>query len=498
MKIKNMIFAFMFAAAVFTGCSSKQNAVSYDADNVYQVAAYGDEKAVKKIVSKGMSVNERDENGFTPLYYAVLGEPKVYADALDSIIAAFKKDNDDAVYEALRSAPVVKGNVQALSALIKNGANITLKDRNDRSAFLYAALFCSDVNVLQVLLEAGCDTAETITINKPQNLMAFASFTNTNPEVISFLAKKTGDIDKPNTMGTTPIMWACMYNSNPAVIEALIKAGADINDARHNSGKSPLDWAILCNREPSVVDYIRKAGGISLKPKYAEKDLGKKSVQSYSIGNKNFDMNMVLSEITEYDNNGCKKQKVSKRFGELSRTSYECDSNGNVILERRADNHNITYKYDSKGNVIKKIWKSYWSSYSGDGTDGIFEYKYDSKGRLIWEKCPGDYSSTYDEFVYKYDANGKLIDIESPTGAPAGIENRSKSYDIDDEQKRTLWHFSFGTYDTGADCTFYEYDFYDAQKTKIKAVYTWMASVDSYTSDAGLSVVRKLAEVQVQ
>lgn len=275
MNKKHILFYIIIAlAAAFSGCAKKE-AVSYDAGDIYQVAAYGNAKAVEKAVKDGASVNARDTDGFTPLFYAVLGEPKRYADALTGVVDALKADDDDALYASLTAAPATKGNAEVVKALLANGANIALTDRAGRSAFLYAALFCSDTAVLQALLDGGADTTETITVTAPQTLMAFASFTNMSPDVVSFLAQKTGGVNEPNTKGTTPIMWAAMYSPSPAVIDALVKEGADINDSRHSANRSPLDWALLCNKEQSVIEHIRDIGGVSFKPKYSAGDVGK-------------------------------------------------------------------------------------------------------------------------------------------------------------------------------------------------------------------------------
>ena len=84
--------------------------------------------------------------------------------------------------------------------------------------------------------------------------------TNPNSSIIDFLCKEGGNIDEQNKFGTTPIMWAAMYTSNPDVIDVLKKNGADINDKRHKDGYSPLIWAVRCNRNPAVTERICELG----------------------------------------------------------------------------------------------------------------------------------------------------------------------------------------------------------------------------------------------
>ena len=51
-----------------------------------------------------------------------------------------------------------------------------------------------------------------------------------------------------------------MYSRNPAVIDALLDCGADINDTSHKDGYSPLIWAIRCNREPRIAERLIELG----------------------------------------------------------------------------------------------------------------------------------------------------------------------------------------------------------------------------------------------
>ena len=69
-----------------------------------------------------------------------------------------------------------------------------------------------------------------------------AAMFNSNPAVIEALIKAKADVNARNKDGVTPLMLAAGFNSNPAVIEALIKAKADVN-ARDKAGKTAFDYA---------------------------------------------------------------------------------------------------------------------------------------------------------------------------------------------------------------------------------------------------------------
>ena len=230
-------------------------------NDFYKACAFGTIKDVSKLIKKGASVNELDSQGFSPLFYAVLGgNPAAYAECIEKLKTAIIKDSDADVYEALDCVPPVRSNTKVVEYLLKNGANIRLKDRQERPVFIYAALFSNDVNILSALKKSGANIYDTITIQHPSSLLSIACMTNPNPEVIDFLCKEGGNIHEQNKFGTTPIMWAAMYTASPEVITTLKKNGGDINDPRHKDGYTPLIWSVRCNRNPDITDTLCKLG----------------------------------------------------------------------------------------------------------------------------------------------------------------------------------------------------------------------------------------------
>ena len=245
-------------------------------NDFYKTCAYGKVREVQKLVNQGKSVNELDQEGYSPLFYAVLGgNPSAYAESFVKLRKAIINDNDTELYEALDCVPNVNSNIKVVEYLLKNGANVQLKDRDEHPVFIYAALFANDVNILSALKKAGAEIHEKITIQHPSSLLSIACMLNPNPPIIDFLCKEGGNIDEQNKFGTTPIMWAAMYTSNPDVIDVLIKNGADINDPSHKDKYAPYDWAVRCNRNENIINYIQKIGGKSTRPKYSKSDIGK-------------------------------------------------------------------------------------------------------------------------------------------------------------------------------------------------------------------------------
>ena len=57
----------------------------------------------------------------------------------------------------------------------------------------------------------------------------------------------------------TPLHYAAGYNKNPAVIETLLKAGAEVN-AGGSIENTPLHSAAGANKNPAVIETLIKAG----------------------------------------------------------------------------------------------------------------------------------------------------------------------------------------------------------------------------------------------
>ena len=66
-------------------------------------------------------------------------------------------------------------------------------------------------------------------------------------------------VESKNKWKWTPLHLAARYNENPAVIEALLKAGADLA-ALEKEGRTPLHLAAIGNENPAVIDALIRAG----------------------------------------------------------------------------------------------------------------------------------------------------------------------------------------------------------------------------------------------
>ena len=87
----------------------------------------------------------------------------------------------------------------------------------------------------------------------------FAARSNTNPAVLQSLLDAGADVEALDDGGDTPLHWAVAGNTNPAVIKVLLAAGADV-EARNGYGDTPLHAVLaslddLYNRHNKISYY---------------------------------------------------------------------------------------------------------------------------------------------------------------------------------------------------------------------------------------------------
>ena len=130
---------------------------------------------------------------------------------------------------------VIDGDIDAVNALIAEGVNPNIQDRDGFTPLDLAALF-GRVDILKALIAAGAD-AEAYHVFDLINAGATLSV-----EDALFFINAGGDIDATDGNGRSFLHYA-VYDNRIDLVNVLIDAGADLNIKEDEFGRTPLHAA---------------------------------------------------------------------------------------------------------------------------------------------------------------------------------------------------------------------------------------------------------------
>ena len=224
---------------------------------LFEAAQGGTASEVKAALSAGADPGARGEAGSTPLHWAARSNSN------PSMIAALIEGGADPGARTeggatpLHTAATHNSNPSVIAALIEAGADADARTEYGATPLHRAATHNSNPSVIAALIKGGANpTARTkygamfLLENSDTSLPAVA-------ELILITLIEAGGVRGED--GAMPLHWAAAFNSNPSMITALIKAGAD-SGARGEDGMTPLHYAAMLNANPSVIKALIEAG----------------------------------------------------------------------------------------------------------------------------------------------------------------------------------------------------------------------------------------------
>ncbi len=249
----------------------------WDKTPLHEAAEKGTPEVVRALLEAGADVNARPR-GFdpysgvanTPLHFAARNpDPQVATALLEAGADVHARGQD-------RTTPLhfaaSNRNPAVAELLLEAGAEVNAGGTDGITPLHNAAARNSNPDVLAVLLQAGADVHARGAYNHTHapagqvTPLHTAAYWNTNPEIATMLIAAGADPDGgevsavppagPDTFlrpgdfrAQSPIFLAASINPNPAVIEALVRAGADL-ERTGPSGQTLLHDA---------ADYIPRA-----------------------------------------------------------------------------------------------------------------------------------------------------------------------------------------------------------------------------------------------
>ncbi len=236
-------------------------------------AAIASLDAMNLLIEAGAEVNGRNTFDSTPLIWAATDLAKVRSlvDKGADVNAATKTGRTPLFVAAMsdQSAPIVR-------LLLSKGANAKARDAFGNTT-LIAAAFGNDIETIRLILDAGVE-ANAAGITGMAPLIAAAH--NDNLAAVQLLLSKGANvnavakgpglfpIDNPKSgpiaLSDDTALLAAAGIASPAVIKALVDAGADVN-AKDGRSFTPLMLAIIANRQDAGVIKLLLDRGANLK-----------------------------------------------------------------------------------------------------------------------------------------------------------------------------------------------------------------------------------------
>ena len=216
------------------------------AGQIHYAAKSGSVDQVKRLIAEGAEVDEKDDNGATPLIIAAYsGQRGVAAFLIAEGADVRAKDSKDT--SALHAA-AIGGYKDVAELLLAEGVDVDPKDAEGSTPLGWAAYF-GYRDVAALLLSKGAD------VNARDNrgstpLHAVTAQVKANPGtapgdhggLARLLIASRADVNARDPNGGTPLMWAAFFGKT-RVAEYLIANGANVG-AKDRSGATPLHLAV--------------------------------------------------------------------------------------------------------------------------------------------------------------------------------------------------------------------------------------------------------------
>jgi ankyrin repeat protein len=216
------VLAMLILATVTAGPACAQTPPSERELRIYAglhaAAANGDVAEIERLIAAGERPNIQDSKSRTPLH-----------------VATYRKHH------------------AAARALIRMGANPNALEA-DRYDMLTIAAVENDVEMLNIALEGGASTSNVTSPYDGTALIAAAH--RGHVEVVRILIAHHAPLDHVNRLGWTALLEAVVLGNggaaHVAIVEALVKAGADV-DIKDHRGGTALTYA----RQRGYSDMIK-------------------------------------------------------------------------------------------------------------------------------------------------------------------------------------------------------------------------------------------------
>ena len=205
-----------------------------ESGDMFKAAKAGNLWAMRHFV-RGGRINEKNEDGWTPLYIAAENGHKEVAQLLldnSANVNAPKNTGWTPLYIAAEN-----GHEEVAQLLLDNSANVNAATNTGWTP-LYSAAHYGHQEVVQLLLKNHADVNAAWSDCATPLLIAAE---NGHEEVVQLLLDNSANVNAPKNTGWAPLLIAAQ-NGHEEVVQRLLEQGANVNAANKN-GRTALDIA---------------------------------------------------------------------------------------------------------------------------------------------------------------------------------------------------------------------------------------------------------------
>ncbi len=236
-------------------------------------------EAVQLFVSSGANAGQSNKAGYSPLDLACVGANLALIETFIKMGATVSGECKNA---ALREA-TNKGQKEAIQFFLENGADVNGEDSDGNSALMLAykndapeilrlllaerrnrssepnsavlemAVNNGDMEVAKLLLDHGASADVKSTSGEPLLMVAC---NRGHEKMVRFFLERGADVNAKDRNGTTPLIVASAMKSTD-IVKLLLEKGADVN-ARGADSKTPLMAAALAGRKEAAKLLLEK------------------------------------------------------------------------------------------------------------------------------------------------------------------------------------------------------------------------------------------------
>ena len=161
----------------------------------------------------------------------------------DSVWADINKGDNDGMTPLMYA--VITDSIEVVQYLLEAGADVNATDYHGMTPLMYAY----SIEVAQLLLEAGADVNATNNNGYTALMHAVRIY---SIEFVELFLENGADVNAKDNRGRTPLMFAYSIE----VAQLLLEAGADIN-IEDNIGQTALDFALARrNQNPNIIKIL--------------------------------------------------------------------------------------------------------------------------------------------------------------------------------------------------------------------------------------------------